>query len=261
MATDASLFKTLPLATPSSESSRHPGTRRSLWDSAREMLSAPGGFSYGRSGMRRRAMLAEQQGTLAEYLAIPLCRTTQAAYRILHADDLTPASGAADFLNAVSLWAEAHPDRTVELCWAGEGDLRGVLRAQPLPPNVQQSFTGALTPAHLAGHMAISGLLAAPCLGRSWPPHLLEAMAAGLLVLGSRRNPVTSSLVVHNTTGWLFDPHAPQSMAAALNAAFSLGTGPLDAMRALARTTAIAFQDRPGPRPVSPRPVSARPVG
>lgn len=132
-------------------------------------------------------------------------------------------------------YAGQNPSRRLELCWIGEGDLRGVLLAQPLPANLAQKFTGALAPDEIAGQFGRSGILVVPSLVRAWPPYLVKAMAAGLVVLGSSRNPAVRSLVVPRQTGWLFDPFSTTSMLDTLDAALAASPGQLDTMRAAAR--------------------------
>jgi len=188
--------------------------------------------------------MGHSAGALSSYLRIPVSRCPEAASRILYTGNLSPASGAADFLNGAITWTEQHPDRAIELCWIGEGDMQGVLRAQPLPANLRQRFAGPLTPGQIAGRMAQSGLLALPYVGRGWPPYLLEAMASGMVVLGSERNPGVRRLVLHQHTGWLFDPRSPASLLIGLNAALGVGAEPLHAMREQARARALGFQSR-----------------
>lgn len=174
-------------------------------------------------------------GTGTCFERLPTVREAPDAYRIAYAGQLSPSSGVADFLLCATLWADQNPSRRLELCWIGEGDLRGVLLAQPLPANLAQKFTGALAPDEMAGQFGRSGILVVPSLVRAWPPYLVEAMAAGLVVLGSSRNPAVRSLVVPRQTGWLFDPFSTTSMLDTLDAALAASPGQLDTMRAAAR--------------------------
>lgn len=242
MATQASMSDTLLNGTVTDMAGGLGAERRSWWSAAREILRRSGAGEGWRAEFPDGSPPVEPG--LTEYLSIPVTRPAEAAHRILHIGDLSPESGAADFLNCVILWAEQHPDRIVNLCWAGEGDLRGVLRAQPLPPTVHQRFTGALTQSQIAGRLAHNGLLAAPSLSRNSPPYLLEAMASGVIVLGSARNLTVRSLVTHQDSGWLFDPHSPHSMLVGLNAMLELEPRALDVMRERARARASAFHGR-----------------
>ncbi len=185
---------------------------------------------------------AASSRSLASFAQIPATRPARMAHRIVHVADLTPASGAADFLNTCITCAERQPDLPIELCWIGQGDLQGVLSAQPLPSNLHQTFAGPIDTAKLLAEFPVSGLLAVPTLSRSWPPYLLEAMAAGLAVIGSKRNPAIERLVIPLETGWLFDPLSPRSMLDSLESALATPPSALDLMREWARARAIGHQ-------------------
>lgn len=68
---------------------------------------------------------------------------TPANVSILCIGELTTRTDAADVLDVVITLAEAAPWTTFALVWAGEGSLRGVLAAQPLPATVSQRFLGS----------------------------------------------------------------------------------------------------------------------
>ena len=178
------------------------------------------------------------------FARLPASRPATDAHRVVYAGQLSPSSGVADFLLCAAAWAERNPCRRLELCWVGEGSLRGVLMAQPLPANLVQEFTGALASPEVAERFGRSGLLVIPSLSYGWPPFLKEAMAAGLVVLGNSRNPAIRSLVVPGQTGWLFDPFSPMDMLHVLDAALTATPGQLDAMRGAARVRVGALSPR-----------------
>lgn len=165
------------------------------------------------------------------FLSCPRARSGAEAYRLVYVGDLSPRSGAADFLICLAAWAERNPDRLAEIWWIGEGDLAGVLEAQPLPDNVSQRFLGRLDLRGMAATFAQCGLLAVPSLGNERASPILEALAAGLPVLGSRRNCKVRQFVQEDVTGWTFDPLRPEDVAQALDRAFSGSAADLDRMR------------------------------
>lgn len=122
------------------------------------------------------------------------------AFRILYAGPLTPISGAYDFQAVAAAWAESHPERRLDLCWVGEGDLKGVLAAQPLPPNLTQSFEA--TPSGSSPTVSVRGLVRA------------------------------------GETGWPFDPARPGALRDALEAALSAPPEALDRTRVAAAESA-----------------------
>ena len=169
------------------------------------------------------------------FLSCPKTRTDQEAYRLVYAGDLSPQSGAADFLICLAAWAERHPNRPAEIWWIGEGDLSGVLDAQPLPDTMSQRFLGRLDAGATAAAFASCGLLVVPALTDDRRSLVAEALAAGLPVLGSRRSRRVRQLVRDDLTGWTFDPLRPEDMLRALDRALGISAEELDVMRETGR--------------------------
>lgn len=216
-----------------------------------------------RLGLRERVILGHADGVLADGDAVaqavarmrptsrifPLCapdevadflacrpgRSGQQAHRLVYAGELSPHSGAADLLVCVAAWAEQNPGKPVEIWWIGEGDLAGVLGAQPLPDTVSQRFLGRLDPLGTAAAFGQCGLLVVPSLtdGRRAP--VAQALAAGLPVLGSRREREVRRHVREGVNGWVFDPLQPDDMPRALARALACPAERLDEMRDAAR--------------------------
>lgn len=153
---------------------------------------------------------------------------------IVHVGDLEPESGVADLLLCIAAWAERNPQRRIGVRWCGEGCLRGVLEAQPLPPNVQQSFAGRITRKELAAAFLDCDILALPALADPWDDVVAEALAAQLPVLGSTQSRSVADLVVHAMTGWVFDPFENGAMARAVELALNTLPAELGRMRACA---------------------------
>lgn len=171
------------------------------------------------------------------FLACGRTRVGPSAHRLIFAGNLTPQSGAADLLIALAVWAEQNPERPVEIWWAGDGDLAGVLGAQPLPGTISQRFLGRLDPPGLAAAFGECGLLVVPSLTNARRAPVLEALAAGLPVLGSRLNRRARQLVRDGANGWLFDPLQPGDIVRALGRALSMSAEQLDQMRDRARAS------------------------
>ncbi len=154
--------------------------------------------------------------------------------QIVHVGDLEPEAGVADFLLCVAAWAERNPHRRIGVRWCGEGCLRGVLEAQPLPPNVRQLFRGRITRHELAATFLDCDILALPALTDPWDDVVPEALIAQVPVLGSMQSRAVSDLVVHGMTGWVFDPFKSGAMARAVELALNTSPDELDRMRACA---------------------------
>lgn len=180
---------------------------------------------------------------LALFNQPPRARADKDTCRIIHVGDLEPEAGVAELLPCVVAWADRNPDRQVELWWSGEGCLRGVLEAQPLPTNVSQRFQGMASRGQLASMFRDCDLLAVPALSDSWTDMVSEAMASRLPVLGSSRSRAVVETVVDGVTGWVFDPFEAGAMAGAVDAALNASPQEREHMRARA---AARFR-RPAP--------------
>jgi glycosyltransferase involved in cell wall biosynthesis len=132
-----------------------------------------------------------------------------------------PRSGVADLLHCLASWACRHPARLVEIWWAGEGCLRGVLEAQPIPANLSQRFLGPLSREEIASAFTQCSALALPALFSEWSHFVSEALVAGLPVLGSNRCRAVAEFLTHGETGWVFDPHSPGEIGQAVDLALT----------------------------------------
>lgn len=156
--------------------------------------------------------------------------------RLLYTGDLSPETGAADVLICAAALAEQHPAAAVEIWWAGEGHLSGVLEAQLLPKNMSQSFLGRLDRGALASIFPQCTLLIHPPLQSGRVPLLAEALAAGLVVLGNSRSAPLSRLEREGLGCWTFDPLQAQTMVDALSRLLSSGDADLHRLREKGRT-------------------------
>ncbi len=213
-----------------------------LLDFVSALRGAISAFGQGHVGARRELTL-RQVTEITALLGCSLERTPADATRILYLGDLSPQSGVADLLSCIIAWADRNRDIPVGICWAGAGDLQGILRAQATPPNLRQSFRPPPAADALAALVAQCGILAVPNTGPVDLLPIAQAMAAGLPVLGSARCPEARLLVTSTATGWLFDPLSPVELSAALAAALSTPLMRLAEMRAAARRRVSALCD------------------
>ena len=184
------------------------------------------------------------------------------ASRIAYMGDLSPRNGVVDFQTCAIAWAEQFPDRQVEIRWFGRGDLEGVLRAQPIPSNVLQSFFNRPHRDELVNVLSHSDVLVVPGLTDVASPYVAEVMLAGLPVLGSIYVAQVRKLVVHGESGWLFDPLRVGEMFTTLHAALTASPEQLNAMRRSAiaeisnrympkRNDIVSANWRPQPAPLA----------
>ena len=179
-----------------------------------------------------RIVCPAHRGNLAAFVRPARSRGDRNARRIIYVGDLEPEAGVVDFLPCVLAWSERNPYRVVEVLWAGEGCLRGVLEAQPVPANVQQRFPGRLSRDELAATFLDCDLLAMPALSDPWDDVVLEALTAHLPVLGSDRSRAVVDMITHGITGWIFNPLEAGAMARAVDVALDAPSDELDRMRA-----------------------------
>ena len=77
-------------------------------------------------------------------------------------------------------------------------------------------------------------MLALPALADPWDDVVAEALVAQLPVLGSTQSRAVADLIVHGTTGWVFDPFENGAMARAVETALNTLPDELDRMRVCA---------------------------
>ncbi len=170
-----------------------------------------------------------------QYGSCPGSRSEPDAHRIAYCGALTPEAGILDFLLCAVSWAEQNPTRTVDIWWIGDGDLRGVLEAQPTPKNLTQRFLAGASTSEIVSIFAQCGILIVPSLSDEQDCPIAEAMAAGLVIIGNRRNSAVQKLVHDGETGWLFDPYSPPDLLRVLDLALRTPPHLLDHMRSAAR--------------------------
>ena len=189
------------------------------------------------------------------FLQLPAGRPAETPYRLVVCGGLTPDGDSINVLGSAASWAECHPRRRLELCWVGDGDLRGVLAAQSLPDNLVQHFSCAQDLAGTAGEFLRAGVLIAgapahadlACRGEL----LARAMASGLVVVFDRNCPVASRLLRHGLTGIGYQAGEPDGLSQALGEVMDTPAGKLDQMRGAARMRVLpmnrqGFEERLG---------------
>lgn len=190
---------------------------------------------------------------VAAFLAVAPTRAGEAAHRVVVRGALTPDGDGLHILYSAARWGERHPQRRLELVWVGDGDLRGVLRAQSLPENLRQHFVGAPGPAELARLYAGAGVLigAAPArrptgaMVTKEAAVLAEAMASGLVVLFDLGCRAAGRLLRDGLSGIGYDGAAPDGLERALTVVMARPAAALDAMRGAARMRVLPM-DPPG---------------
>lgn len=147
----------------------------------------------------------------------PPCARPQ---RLLHVGEMSRHSGTADFLAGFVDWAERNAAQPAEIWWAGDGVLRGVLSAQPLPAHVRQRFLGRLGAGDVLATFAECEALIVLTWDGGTAPVVAQALAAGLAVIGSVRGRGIRDCLRGHAAAALFDPLMPGALPQALDRVF-----------------------------------------
>ncbi len=180
---------------------------------------------------------------IAAFLAVAPTRVGAAAHRMIVRGALTPDGDGLHILYSAVRWADRHPQRSLELVWVGDGDLREVLRAQSLPGNLRQRFAGLPSPAELARLYGEAGVLIGAVPSRRPTGEtvaresevLAEAMASGLVVLFDVGCRAAGRLLRDGLSGIGYDGAAPDGLERALSVVMARPPAALDTMRGAAR--------------------------
>lgn len=183
-------------------------------------------------GVKIKNIFPLREIDISAFMSCPITRNQESAFRIVYAGDFSPYSGVTDFFACMIAWAEIHPDIKVDIVWLGDGDLRGVLHAQLTPSNLKQEF---LSISDRVEAFCKCGILVVPNIIDHRSSFVIEALAAGLAILGSIKSAQVRSLINHKKVGWIFDPLNPKSMFFALDSVFSTKVDTLNEIRIEAR--------------------------
>jgi glycosyltransferase involved in cell wall biosynthesis len=139
-------------------------------------------------------------------------------------------------------WAEAFPpDASAVLVLVGTGPLEAALRqqAQALGRAHQVRFAGFVADkATIADHWRCADIGLLPSAFEGLSNALLEAMAAGVPVIGSRVSG-TIDLIAQDRTGWLFEPGDISQLAACLRTAAAMPAAERAALGEAARQAVL----------------------
>ncbi len=141
----------------------------------------------------------------------PVKRNDQQTRRkLLCVGQLTQRKGVIPMLRQLSTYCRRHPNRHLELAFAGTGPQHDEVAAFATPHNLTIQMLGNVKPADLATQMLDHGALIAPTLADEWMLVINEALQAGLPVIGSIYAQATDALIHDHVNGWRYDPAAPK---------------------------------------------------
>ena len=180
------------------------------------------------------------------FVSLPQTRPAEDARRVVFSGRFIPQKAVVELQFTLADWARANPARQLELVWIGDGELRETLEATQLPANFSQYFHGNQPYEALPELYRHCGALVLPSLMDEWGLVVNEAMASGLVVIGSIYSQAAIEMVSDGVNGWLIDPRHPETIANAMDQLFAASLEKLDQMRTAARQRALQITPEGG---------------
>jgi hypothetical protein len=224
--------------------------RLRLWLRKRLLRTADAIIVNGASGSRyvrhlgapsERVFLVPQTTDLQPFLNLPRSRTARKSKRILYSGQLIERKGILPFLTQLSKWAAHHPFEEAEFWLVGEGPLRPELERFPSPENLRLRFLGHVPYEDLPAIYAQADLFVFPSLADEWGLAVIEAMAAGLPVLGSLHSQAVEDMIKHGHNGWHFRANCSEELGPLLDQVLAMSLDQLQHIGTLARDTVRPF--------------------
>jgi glycosyltransferase involved in cell wall biosynthesis len=156
------------------------------------------------------AMFARSMGRRVARLPLKI---PEEAFVVLGLGRLDEAKGFADLIEAAAIARPAIPNLRVLI--AGDGPLRSTLEFQAFQRGVADCVQFAGFVSDVQPVLDAADIFALPSVCEACPYAVLEAMAAGLSVIGSQVGGVPE-LIEHGRTGFVLPPRSPTAWAAAL---------------------------------------------
>lgn len=178
---------------------------------------------------------------ISAYANIPLTRPEPYCRRIVCVGQLIERKGILPFFEVLRQWCLDHPDTRQELWMAGDGPLREQLEQYKWPTNIDVRFLGNVDYEDLPELYEQAGIMAFPTLADEWGVVTVEALAAGVPVLGSLYAQSVEDMVVDNENGWTFYTDRSDTVYSAIDRALGSDVSSLNEMRSAGRQSALAM--------------------
>ncbi len=169
--------------------------------------------------------------------------------RFLYSGRLIELKGLHLFLEGLIQAAKRNPLRQIEWWLLGDGPLTESLLTKPLPANLRLIHLPERSYEELPVIYSQCHVLAFPTLADEWGLVVIEAMAAGMPVLGSDFGQAVEELVEEGKTGWRFITTSKEKLNQALDRCLSTHSDDI---------TLMGFQARERVRSLSPIEISTR---
>ena len=127
------------------------------------------------------------------------------------ASRLVEGKGLYPFLVVLAKWCSDHLSQRVNLRIAGYGPELTRLQSVVAPPNLEIEYLGKVPHEQIADRYHAASIFVFPTFVDEWGLVAVEALGAGLPVLGSIFSQSVEELIVEGENGWKFDPLDPGS--------------------------------------------------
>jgi glycosyltransferase involved in cell wall biosynthesis len=195
-----------------------------------------------RVGARKeRVFVVPRTTNMKPFLSLPLNKCAETARRLLYPGRLIQLKGLIPFLNALSRWASAHTDRTIEFWLLGDGPEKAKLQAQPRPSNLAITFLQGVPYDQLPQYYAQAGIVVFPTLADEWGVVVNEGLASGLPILGSCYGQAVAELVTDSKNGWTFATDNAGEVYQAIDRALTASDERLKEMRIASRASIMPY--------------------
>lgn len=172
------------------------------------------------------------------FTSVPVTRDADTAHRLLYVGQFIERKGIVPFFDVLRQWCQDNPDTQRELWIAGDGPMRAQLERYQWPDNIDVRFLGNIAYDDLPQLYAQVGLMAFPTLADEWGLVTVEALAAGVPVLGSLYAQSVEEMILDNQNGWTFYPDRSDTTYRAIDTAMKTSVETLNQLRQRGRDDA-----------------------
>ena len=186
---------------------------------------------------RHRLFAVGQTTDIRAFASVNAGREGAAAHRIIYSGRLIARKQLTTFVGILNEWCRQNPLRAVEMWFVGDGPERQKLEKMDLVPGLMLKFFGSVTYSELPAIYEQCGAMIVATFADEWGLVVNEALAAGVVVLGSVYSQAVQELVIDGENGWVFRAEDIEGMRRAVSRFLALDETSLAAMREKARAS------------------------
>lgn len=158
---------------------------------------------------------------ISKMLSLPIEKDPKVARRMLIVSQLIERKGILQFFNALNKWALNKSDENIELIIVGDGELREKCESFIFNSNVIVKFIGSVPYEDIINYYRDCGIFVFPTLSDEWGLVVNEAMACGLVILGSIYSQAVEELISYEN-GFTFKPDCEEEIIKVIDSVMNL---------------------------------------